>query len=81
MAAFSSRGPGGQFIKPDITAPGVQILAGHTPTPESVAERPARRVLPGDRRHVDVVAAHRRRGGPAARRCTRLDARARSSRR
>ncbi len=33
MAAFSSRGPGGQFLKPDITAPGVQILAGNTPTP------------------------------------------------
>ena len=32
MAAFSSRGPAGHFIKPDITAPGVQILAGHTPT-------------------------------------------------
>jgi hypothetical protein len=31
MAAFSSRGPGGFGIKPDITAPGVQILAGHTP--------------------------------------------------
>ena len=40
MASFSSRGPAGPFIKPDITAPGVQILAGHTPTPESVAEGP-----------------------------------------
>ena len=36
MAAFSSRGPLGNFIKPDITAPGVQILAGATPTPDSV---------------------------------------------
>lgn len=35
MAAFSSRGPAGNFLKPDVTAPGVQILAGHTPTPES----------------------------------------------
>jgi subtilisin family serine protease len=33
MAAFSSRGPAGHFIKPDVTAPGVQILAGHTPVP------------------------------------------------
>ncbi len=40
MAAFSSRGPGGLFIKPDVTAPGVQILAGHTPVPESVIEGP-----------------------------------------
>ncbi|WP_109508333.1 S8 family serine peptidase [Nocardioides speluncae] len=40
MAAFSSRGPAGKFIKPDVTAPGVQILAGHTPTPEDVAGGP-----------------------------------------
>ena len=33
MADFSSRGPGGDWLKPDITAPGVQILAGMTPTP------------------------------------------------
>lgn len=41
MAAFSSRGPGGQFLKPDITAPGVQILAGNTPTPDEVPAGPA----------------------------------------
>ena len=41
MAAFSSRGPGGQFLKPDITAPGVQVLAGQTPTPDDVAGGPA----------------------------------------
>jgi hypothetical protein len=38
MAAFSSRGPGGNFVKPDVTAPGVQILAGDTPFEETVGE-------------------------------------------
>ena len=36
MAAFSSRGPNPvaqDLIKPDVTAPGVNILAGNTPTP------------------------------------------------
>ena len=40
MAGFSSRGPEADFIKPDITAPGVQILAGNTPTPTAVASGP-----------------------------------------
>lgn len=38
MASFSSRGGPGQTLgvsKPDITAPGVQILAGMTPMPHS----------------------------------------------
>jgi subtilisin family serine protease len=30
---FSSRGPGTDWLKPDITAPGNQILAGNTPAP------------------------------------------------
>jgi subtilisin family serine protease len=34
MAAFSSRGPAGLFLKPDVTAPGVQILAGASPDPD-----------------------------------------------
>jgi subtilisin family serine protease len=37
MASFSSRGPNrlsGDIIKPDITAPGVQILAGASPFPD-----------------------------------------------
>ncbi len=34
MASFSSRGPTSDWIKPDITAPGVQVLAGMTPQPD-----------------------------------------------
>jgi subtilisin family serine protease len=37
MASFSSRGPNqlsGDILKPDVTAPGVNILAGNTPFPE-----------------------------------------------
>ena len=33
MAAFSSRGPRGAYLKPDVTSTGVQVLAGNTPTP------------------------------------------------
>lgn len=40
MAAFSSRGPGGTFLKPDITAPGTQVLAGNTPTPDALPAGP-----------------------------------------
>lgn len=40
ITTFSSRGPGGDFLKPDVTAPGLHILAGHTPTPESELEGP-----------------------------------------
>lgn len=39
MAAFSSRGGPAQILgvnKPDVTAPGVQILAGHSPMPATV---------------------------------------------
>jgi hypothetical protein len=37
MTYFSSRGPNpvaGDIIKPDVTAPGIQILAGNSPTPD-----------------------------------------------
>ncbi|MEU4226714.1 S8 family serine peptidase [Nonomuraea sp. NPDC026600] len=40
MTYFSSRGPGGDFLKPDVTAPGLHILAGMTPTPEGPLEGP-----------------------------------------
>lgn len=40
MAPFSSRGPLGDFIKPDVTSVGVQVLAGHTPTPISITGGP-----------------------------------------
>lgn len=45
MASFSSRGPvGNDFLKPDVTAPGVSILAGHSPVhmppPDGVALGP-----------------------------------------
>lgn len=34
MASFSSRGPTGDWIKPDVTAPGIMVLAGTTPQPD-----------------------------------------------
>ncbi|GAA1791773.1 S8 family serine peptidase [Luedemannella flava] len=40
LAAFSSRGPAGNYIKPDLTAPGVQIFAGHSPVADEVEEGP-----------------------------------------
>ncbi len=41
MTEFSLRGPGSLYLKPDVTAPGIQILAGNTPVPEDVAGGPA----------------------------------------
>lgn len=43
LAAFSSRGGPAQTLgitKPDVTAPGVQVLAGHTPRPNISASGP-----------------------------------------
>jgi subtilisin family serine protease len=37
MTTFSSRGPLGDWIKPDVTAPGIEILAGRSPHPWSGA--------------------------------------------
>ena len=49
MTIFSSRGPNasaGDIVKPDITAPGIQILAGNTPTPKPPSVDEAN--LPGE---------------------------------
>jgi subtilisin family serine protease len=40
MASFSSRGPLGDFLKPDVTSVGVQVLAGHTPEPIGITNGP-----------------------------------------
>jgi subtilisin family serine protease len=40
VAAFSSRGPAGNFLKPDVVAPGVQILAAKSPQPVATFEGP-----------------------------------------
>lgn len=40
LAAFSSRGPAGNYIKPDISAPGVQIYAGHSPVANKIEDGP-----------------------------------------
>lgn len=37
MTGFSSRGPVGDWIKPDVTAPGIEILAGRSPQPHPAA--------------------------------------------
>ena len=37
MTTFSSRGPLGDWIKPDVTAPGIEILAGRSPQPHPAA--------------------------------------------
>ena len=65
MASFSSRGPTGDWIKPDVTAPGVQVLAGTTPQPDQTTadNGPTGNLYHGDRRHLDVEPALGRRLG------------------
>jgi subtilisin family serine protease len=51
MASFSSRGGPGQTLgisKPDVTAPGVQILAGNTPDPAFPGHPDSGAGLPGE---------------------------------
>jgi subtilisin family serine protease len=40
MTSFSSRGPLGDFLKPDVTSVGIQVLAGHSPQHVSVVGGP-----------------------------------------
>jgi hypothetical protein len=40
MAPFSGRGPQSDFLKPDLTAPGIQVVAGHSPTPARTRDGP-----------------------------------------
>ena len=69
------RGPGTDWLKPDITAPGLHILAGTTPTPESPEQGPPGEPLPVDRGDFDVVAPRGRLGGSGCRIAPNLDAR------
>ncbi len=81
MASFSSRGPTGDWIKPDVTAPGIQVLAGMTPQPTRLGQRSGRQPLPGHRRDVDVEPARGGRLGARQGSASGLDTGARSSRR
>ena len=78
MTAFSSRGPVSDFLKPDVTAPGNQILAGTTPQPwpGAVFSRAPGSILPVHLGHVDVVPARCGRVGAREGRASGLDARA-----
>jgi subtilisin family serine protease len=69
MANFSSRGPGvvQDILKPDVTAPGVNILAGHTPDAVSTIPGELFRFLSGTSMavpHVAGVAAMLKQGHP-----------------
>ena len=69
ITSFSSAGPTdfGHMLKPDISAPGLDVLSSTPPEDD-------RRDVLGLRRHVDGDAACRRRGGAAPAAASRLDA-------
>jgi len=69
MAGFSSRGPGvvQDILKPDVTAPGVNILAGHTPDAIATAAGENFQFLSGTSMsapHVSGIAALLKQGHP-----------------
>nr|BFE89126.1 hypothetical protein GCM10020093_117270 [Planobispora longispora] len=66
ITTFSSRGPGGDFLKPDVTAPACTSWPG---TRRRRRTRPAvpRQPVPGHRGHLDVGAARRGLRGAAVR--------------
>ncbi len=69
MANFSARGPGPvqDILKPDVTAPGVNILAGHTPDAVSSVSGENFRFLSGTSMsapHVSGIAALLKQGHP-----------------
>ena len=81
MAAFSSRGPGRAVHQARRDRAGcADPRRPHPDRRDASTAGPPGELLPGHRRHVDVVAARRRRRAPAQRRCTRRGRRVRSSR-
>ena len=82
MASFSSRGPGGGSSSSRTSPhPACRSSPATRRSPTTAHGRAAGELLPGDRRHVDVVAAHRRVGASCSRRCTPTGRPGRSSRR
>lgn len=59
MGAFSARGPtlgAPDLIKPDITAPGIDLLGAHTPTPSAGEPGERFQVLSGTSQSAPVIA-------------------------
>ena len=75
ITSFSSAGPTdfGHMLKPDISAPGLDVLSSTPP-------KTTGRAVLGLRRHVDGDASRRRGGGAPSAAASRLDTVRRSSR-